>query len=180
MKSALIIYWSKTKNTEKVAFAISEGLESENVKVTIKKPKEANEDDFFDYDFVCVGTPSIQWHPAKPIDDFLANKLATYRTQGKIRLSAPKIGGKYALIFCTYSGPHTGINEAIPVGKCIGQFFDHLGFTIIGEWYVIGEFHGSEENSTKGRLGDIRGKPTEADLLKIKEASKHLAQRYYL
>ncbi|MCX5908895.1 MAG: hypothetical protein NTY64_17400 [Deltaproteobacteria bacterium] len=31
------------------------------------------------------------------------------------------------LIFCTYSGPQTGINEAIPAGKFAGQFFEHLG-----------------------------------------------------
>jgi hypothetical protein len=49
-----------------------------------------------------------------------------------------------------------------------GQFFEHLGFTILGEWYVVGEFHGSEEASTQGRLGDIRGRPTTEDLLKAK------------
>jgi len=178
MKNALIVYWSSTKNTEKVALAISEGLESADVQVTIKKPEEAKELDFFDYDLVCVGTPSIQWHPAKPIDDLLTSKLAIYRKQGKIKPSAPKIDDKYALIFCTYSGPHTGIDEVIPAGKYMGQFFEHLGFTIVGEWYVVGEFHGSEENSTKGRLGDIRGKPTKADLVKIIEDTKQLARRF--
>ena len=36
MKNALIIYWSKTGNTEKVANAIKEGLEEADVEVTIK------------------------------------------------------------------------------------------------------------------------------------------------
>jgi hypothetical protein len=60
----------------------------------------------------------------------------------------------------------------------MSQFFEHLGFTVIDEWYIVGEFHGSEENSTKGRLGDIRGKPTKQDLLKLKEAARQLANKY--
>ena len=35
MKTALIIYWSKTGNTEKVANAIKQGLYDANIKVTI-------------------------------------------------------------------------------------------------------------------------------------------------
>ena len=41
MKTALIIYWSKTGNTEKVANAIKQGLEEASIQVTIKKPEEA-------------------------------------------------------------------------------------------------------------------------------------------
>lgn len=57
------------------------------------------------------------------------------------------------------------------------QFFEHLGFTVIDEWYVLSEFHGSLENSTKGRMGDIRGKPTEEELRKIKEDAAQVAQK---
>jgi hypothetical protein len=32
----------------------------------------------------------------------------------------------------------------------------------------VGEVHGSEEASTKGRLGDIRGRPNEQDLAQVK------------
>ena len=177
MKTALILYWSQTGNTEKVAQAIRLGLEEAGIQVTVKKPNEAENTDYFDYDLVCVGSPSIQWHPAKPIDDFLKNKLATYRKQGKIKPQAPKIPGKNALIFCTYSGPHTGLDEATPAGKYMRQFFEHIGFTITGEWYVLSEFHGSEENSTQGRMGDLRGKPNAEDLLKIKEDAKGLANK---
>jgi len=94
-----------------------------------------------------------------------------------VKTSAPKVSGRNALIFCTYSGPHTGINEAIPAGKYAGQFFDHLGFTVLDEWYIIGEFHGSEEHSTKGRLGNIKGRPNEEDLKKIERDAANLLQR---
>jgi len=178
MNNALIVYSSSTGNTEKVAYAIQEGLEKAGVKVLLKKPEDAQSVDFFDYDLVCVGSPSIQWHPSRAIDDFLKGKLSSYRHQDVIKPNAPKVHGKYALIFCTYSGPHTGLAEAEPAGKYMSQFFEHLGFTVIDEWYIVGEFHGSEENSTKGRLGDIRGKPTKQDLLKLKEAARQLANKY--
>jgi len=165
---ALIIYTSTTSNTKKVANAIKEGLEAEGIKVKISDPKEAVNEDFFSYDLVCVGSPSIQLGPTKPISDLLKTKLDQYRNQGKILLAASKVPGKNALIFCTYSGPHTGIDEATPAGKTIRQYFEHLGFTIVGEWYVIGEFHGQLDMNTLGRLGDIRGKPTSKDLDKIK------------
>jgi len=176
MKMALIIYWSKTGNTEKVALAMKEGFERAGFKVDVKRVEEAEDLDFFDYDIVCLGSPSYEFHPPKPMADFLKNKLANYRKQGKVKLGAPKVTGKNALIFCTYSGPHTGISEATPTGKYMGQFLEHLGFTIIDEWYVLSEFHGWEEGNIKGKMGDIRGKPTEGDLLKIKKDAEQIAR----
>jgi multimeric flavodoxin WrbA len=158
-ETALIIYWSKTGYTEKVANAIKQGLEEANVHVTLKKPEEAENLDYFDYDLVCVGSPSHNWHPSEQMTAYLKKKFEFYRENGKIRLGAPKIGDKKAIIFVTYSGPHTGIAEATPVGKDMGQYFDHIGFTVVAEWYVLSEFHGSKEANREGRLGDLRGKP---------------------
>jgi flavodoxin len=176
LKSALIIYFSSTGNTQKVAFAIKEGLEKEGVAVDLKKPQEAADVDFFCYDLVCVGSPSIEWQPAKPMADLLKAKLNLYRGQGKIKPCAPKVAGKNALIFCTYSGPHTGIDEAAPAGKTMRQYFEHFGFTVLGEWYVPSEFHGREDLSTLGRLGDLRGKPTADELAKIKMDAEQIAK----
>jgi len=177
MKTALIIYWSKTGNTEKVAKAIKQGLEAMDVQVALKKPEEAENINYFDYDLVCVGTPSYSWHPPEPVTNFLKKKFAEYRQQGKIKPSAPKVPGKNALVFVTYSGPHTGIDEATPVGKDIRQYFEHIGFNVIDEWYILSEFHGSLENSTIGRMGDVRGKPTTEELQKITQDTKQLANQ---
>jgi hypothetical protein len=171
---AIIVYWSKTGNTEKVALAIQEGLEEAGADVILRRVEDAGNVDFYDYDLVCIGFPSYQWSPPKPMDEFLNAKFRAYRNQGRVKIGAPKVAGKRALIFCTYSGPHTGIREAIPAGLYAGQFFEHLGFTVLDEWYVVGEFHRSEEFSTEGRLGDIRGRPNEEDLLKVKEDARRL------
>ena len=177
MKQAAIVYWSKTGNTEKVANEIKKGLEESSVKVTITRPEDAEDLDFFGYDLVCIGFPSYQWQPPKPMADFLQKKFTEYRKQGKVKLGATKVAGKNALVFCTYSGPHTGVSEAVPAGKYVGQFFEHLGFNVLDEWYVLSEFHGSEENSTKGKMGDIRGKPNTEDLRKIKKETQKLARQ---
>jgi hypothetical protein len=173
--NAIIIYWSNTGNTEKVAYAIHEGLEEAGANVTIKRVGEAGDIDYFTYDLVCIGFPSHQWHPPEPMDAFLNSRHRAYSKQGYVKVGAPKVAGRNALIFCTYSGPHTGIREAIPAGLYAGQFFEHLGFTVVGEWYVVGEFHGKEANSTRGKLGDIRGLPNEEDLRKVKQDTIQLA-----
>ena len=74
MKKALIIYWSKTGNTEKVANSIRQGLEECEIEVTMKKPEEAEDVDYFDYDLVCAGCPSYSWHPPEPMTEFLKKK----------------------------------------------------------------------------------------------------------
>jgi flavodoxin len=176
LKSALIVYFSNTGNTQKVAYALKDGLEAGGLKVELKMAQEAADDDFYGYDLVCVGSPSNEWQPAKPIADLLKSKLNLYRSQGKIKPCAPKVTGKNAIVFCTYSGPHTGIDEATPAGKTMRQYFEHFGFNVVGEWYVIGEFHGREDMNTLGRLGDIRGKPTLEDLGKIKNDTEKISK----
>jgi hypothetical protein len=151
-------------------------LEDAGFKVESKKPQDAAGIYFYDYDLVCVGSPSIEWQPAKHMADLLKAKLNLYRSQGKIKPCAPKVEGKNALIFCTYSGPHTGINEATPAGKTMRQYFEHFGFNVVGEWYVPGEFHGREDLSTQGRLGNLKGKPTPKALAKIKKNAERLAE----
>ena len=176
-KKAVIIYWSKTGNTEKVAHSIKEGLDDAGLEVSLLKTDKAEDIDYFDYDLVCIGFPSYFWHPPKPMDDLLKKNFRKHRSEGKIKPSSPRVPGKYALIFCTYSGPHTGLNEATPAGDYVGQFFEHIGFNILDKWYVLSEFIGNAAANTEGRMGDIRGLPTEDELDEIKEKAVFLAEK---
>ena len=54
----LIIYWSATGNTEKVAVAIQQALTREGIKPVIKKVAEAAEEELYNYDLVFLGAPS--------------------------------------------------------------------------------------------------------------------------
>ncbi len=173
MKKALILYCSITGNTEKVAQAINAGLSDSGMETTLLKFKDAEAIDYMDYDLVCIGAPSYSWCVPQPFNDFLKKKFMQYRDTGKIKPGSPRIG-KNALVFCTYSGPHTGIDEAIPAGLYMAQFFDHLGFDVLDKWYVLSEFVGNIEMSTKGRMGDIRGLPSAENLMEIRQKAQKL------
>ena len=100
----------------------------------------------------------------------IQKKFSDYRSYpSEVQLPASPIPGKYALVFTTFSGPHVGVDEAIPAGKLVMQEFEHLGFKVVGEWYVVGEFHGWKDGSTKGKLGDIRGRPNALDLKEVEK-----------
>jgi hypothetical protein len=165
--NALIIYWSATGNTKKVAETIYSTLREGGIHPTLKRVEEAMPEDLYEYDLVFIGSPSHMWQPPAPVLKYVREKMGYYRQRGDIKLCAPKLPGKRGVVFATFSGPHTGINEAIPVGKYLGQFLEHMGFDVAGEWYVVGEFHGQEDASTRGRLGDIRGRPNQQDLENI-------------
>jgi hypothetical protein len=176
MKAA-ILYWSAGGNTHKVAVAIQETLDASGVETVLKRIEDAEDVDWFDYDLVCVGFPSYRWRPPQPMTEYLGRTFTRYSQQGKVRVGAPPIPGKHALTFCTYSGQHTGINEALPATLCAGQYFEHLGFTVWGNWCIVGQYHGSEEANTQGRLGDIRGRPDDNDLAQIRRDTSLLLQR---
>ena len=165
---ALVVYWSATGNTQKVADAIEKGLASCSTAVVKKRMADADSEDFYDYDLVFLGSPSYEFLPPDPVIKFVKNKMKYHRGRGDVKPKAPKLPGKKAIIFVTYSGPHTGIREAVPVGKYIGQMLEHIGFDVT-EWYVVGEFHGNERFSTLGVMGDIRGKPDDQDLARIEQ-----------
>lgn len=173
---ALVLYWSATGNTERIAETIYDTLTEEKVNAEKKKIAEAGDTDIYDYDLVLLGCPSYQFLPPDPVLNYVKGKMKFHMERGDINLGAPKVPGKTAVVFCTYSGPHTGINEAIPVGKYLGQFFEHIGFDVKGEWYTVGEFHGRNEFSSAGRLGNIIGRPNEADITDIKQNVRALVK----
>jgi hypothetical protein len=74
------------------------------------------------------------------------------------------------VVYCTYGGAHTGANEAIPAVKYMGQLLDHLGIEVVAEWYIIGAYPGTgrfKDFSAGGRLGNIEGRPNDADLADV-------------
>ena len=178
MKKALVLYCSFTGNTEKVANSIAKGLKEGNCDVQLVSVKNAENIDLFAYDLVCFGVPSINWNLPKPAADYLHGRFNQYKKEfGPIPPCAPAKPGKNALLFCTWSGPHTGMREAIPCMLSMEQYFEHFGFTVLDEWYVLSEFIGNLENSTLGRMGDIRGLPSKEDLARIATQAKNLVVR---
>jgi flavodoxin len=167
----LHLYFSATGNTQKVAARIGQTLQRLGHEVeTVQVTKDA-EPDILAYDLIFMGSGVYSWLPGKPMLEFIGNLRGKYARVGEIKPASPRRPGKKAVIYCTFGGGHTGANEAVPAVKYMGQLFDHLGYEIIAEWYIVGEFLGGklEPLSTTGRLGNIKGRPNEADLQEISE-----------
>jgi len=176
MNQALVVYFSATGNTKKVALAIKRGLERGGYQVGVKTVNELDGEEFYENDIICFGSPVLHSLPPPPVMNALKKLGDKFRDDGLVRLPVTELVNKNALVFCTFSGPHCGLNEALPAGKYIRQFFEHLGFSIKGEWYEPGEFHGWEHGSIEGKIGDLRGRPDEDDLALIELKALCLAK----
>jgi hypothetical protein len=163
--NALVLYWSKNGNTRKVAAAISDRLASHGIDAPLTEITADLDVDVFAADLVFLGAPVYSNLAPKPVMTFL-QKL---RSRAAALASAPEKPGKFAVAFCTYGGGHTGVGESIPLLKYIGQVFEHEGVRVVGEWPVVGDFPEVQDPlyNPAGRLGDITGRPNEADLANI-------------
>jgi hypothetical protein len=173
--NVLNLYFTSTGNTEKVAMSIGETAQDLGHKVdTVKITTEDIEVDILDYEFVFVGSGVYALLPGQPLIELFRGLLRKYGRDGEIKLAAPRRPSAKTVVYCTYGGAHTGVNEAIPTVKYLGQLFDHLGYTIVAEWYIVGEYKPERfrEHSIVGRLGDIRGRPNEEDLQQVAEKVK--------
>jgi hypothetical protein len=168
----LNLYYSSTGNTEKVAQCIAAtaaglGHEVETIKIT------GDQDiDLLSYDLVFLGSGVYQWLPGKAMQEFVGARLSHYAGAGEIKLASPRRPQKKGVAYCTFGGAHTGVNEAVPAVKYLGQLLDHLGFEVVAEWYVVGAYPGKGrflDYSRGGRLGNIEGRPHEADLKEVAE-----------
>jgi hypothetical protein len=170
----LNLYHTSTGNTAMVAERLDQVIRDAGHRLdSIRIDKETTVD-LLAYDFVFAGSGVYAWLPGKPLQDLFEQLRRAYAAKGAIKPASPKLAGKYAVLYCTYGGVHTGINEAIPAVKYMGQLFDHLGFYILAEWYVVGAYRPEKMQamSRDGRLGDISDRPSEQDLRQIAEATR--------
>ena len=171
MKS-LILYDSIGGNTEKVAQRIYDTLKGATNEVDFIKFTSKTGVDFFEYDLIFLGSPVIDWLPTKRMMDYIKKKLQFYSDQGKIIPSSPLRSGKYGICFCTYAGPHIGKNEALPMTMWLRSFLEHLGYAVLDQWHIVGQFHKETDMNTQGRLGNILGRPNDKDLLDVGNRTK--------
>ncbi|WP_319404490.1 flavodoxin domain-containing protein [uncultured Desulfosarcina sp.] len=171
MKS-VILYDSIGGNTEKAAQHIFDTLRDAISIVDLVKFTPEVDIEIFDYDLVFLGSPVIDWLPTKRMMEFLKKKLQSYSDHGKIVPSSPIIPGKYGICFCTYAGPHIGKNEALPMTMWLSSFLEHLGYAVLDQWHIVGQFHKETHMNTQGRLGNILGRPNDADLTNVVNRTK--------
>jgi flavodoxin len=170
----LNIFFSSTGNTEKVAKQIAKTTQDEGHEVETVKITEGIDFDPFSYDFIFVGSGVYYWLPGQPVIKVFNKVREKYVKEEKLKPASPRMQGKKAVVYCTYGGAHTGINEAIPAVKYMAQLLDHLGFEIVDEWYIVGEYVPEKWKgfNLSGRLGDIRDRPDAHDLKAVAEQVK--------
>jgi menaquinone-dependent protoporphyrinogen IX oxidase len=177
----LVLYDSMGGNTEKVAKKIHTVVnECGAVSTLVKLGANNTELNFYDYDLIFLGSPDIEWLPTPRMMEFLhKKKLLEHRMRGDVLPSAPVHPGKFAVCFATFCGAHTGINEVLSVTQWLASFLEHIGYMVLDKMHIPGEMRNfgqaagwmNDERLARlnqfGRLGDIKGRPNEQDLLAV-------------
>ena len=142
MKS-IVIYFSQTGNTEKVAYAIQAGVKQAAGYCDIAKIKDANPKRLYDYDLIGIGSPLFE---VTNVWEFMKDLRS--------------VGGKHVFLFCTHGSAAKGGNFFHDAYKRLKPH----GVTLIGtaDWY--GDcylLHHTYPYPSKGHPDDIDLKEAE-------------------
>jgi NAD(P)H dehydrogenase (quinone) len=97
MAKILVIYYSRSGNTEKMAKLIAEGIQAEGVDVVVKRVQETGADELLEYDGIVAGSPtyygSMAWELKKLFDESVKFHGKLDGKVGAAFSSAANIGG---------------------------------------------------------------------------------------
>lgn len=97
MAKVLVVYYSRTGNTEKMAHLIAEGVRSTGVEAVVKRVQDTQAEELLDYDGIVSGSPtyygSMAWEMKKLIDDSVRFHGKLDGKVGAAFTSAANIGG---------------------------------------------------------------------------------------
>jgi len=94
MPKVLVLYYSKTGNTRKMAEAFTEGLKQEGITVSLKNVKETNVDELLEYEGVAIGSPTYYGQMAGEIKKLLDESIKFHgKMEGKVGAAFTSSGG---------------------------------------------------------------------------------------
>ncbi|MFW9880624.1 MAG: EFR1 family ferrodoxin [Candidatus Thorarchaeota archaeon] len=108
--NVLLIYFSQTGGTEKIASKIHEGVSDSDNKCDIIKIKEAENFNLNNYDIIGIGTPTFYYREPINVRNFITKMK--------------KADGKHCFIFCTH-------------GSVIGNTFYYMQEELSKNGYVV-------------------------------------------
>ena len=132
MAGALIVYYSRSGNTKKMAELIAQGIAQAEVKVEIKDVKDVNADELLQYDVIIVGSPTYYGSMAFEIKKLFDDSV---KFHGKLD---GKIGGAFASSANIGGGNETTILDILNAMLIHGMILqgdwqgDHYGPVAIG------------------------------------------------
>lgn len=132
MAKGIVVYYSKSGNTKKMAEIIAEGMNAEGLATDCKKVDKVEAEDLLGYDAIVLGSPTYYGHMAGPLKE-LIDKMVSFH--GKLD---GKVGGAFSSAANIGGGNETtvmGILEALLIAGLIIQGDpqgDHYGPVSIG------------------------------------------------
>ena len=128
----LIVYDSRSGNTEKMAHAVSEGVIEEGLDVEVKRVDEASVDELPGVDGLILGSPVYYGLPTAKMKEFIDDSV---KYHGKLD---GKVGGAFASSGGTHTGAETtvmALNEALMIHGMVIQGTsgsNHYGAASVG------------------------------------------------
>jgi flavodoxin/ferredoxin len=148
MKS-IVIYFSQTGSTQKVAKAIHKGMERDSDQCDLAKMKSMDAGCLVDYDLIAIGSPV--WGGVPLNVRFFLN-------------SAPALNGKHAIAFCTHGAlPELFFPQAMALIK-------KKGMILIG----MNDWYGSVFRPTLPKPYFTDGHPDEVDQREAEEFGRQM------
>jgi flavodoxin/NAD-dependent dihydropyrimidine dehydrogenase PreA subunit len=150
----VIIYFSVTGNTEKIAKAIQAGVKQAAGNCDIIKIKDANPRRLYEYDLIGLGSPIMGLEPDPDnVRAFIKNLWS--------------VGGKHAFVFSTHgANPDPFFPSIVPKLK-------QRGLVVIG----MGDWYGSCYLSETPQPYPTAGHPDEIDFKEAEEFGKEMVER---
>lgn len=95
MTKILVVYDSRTGNTEKMAFAIAEGARQiKGVEVTVKRAEQTNLDDLLEADGIIIGSPTYYGQMSAKIKALIDESVKIHgKLEGKVGAAFTSSGG---------------------------------------------------------------------------------------
>ncbi|MBI5144614.1 MAG: flavodoxin domain-containing protein, partial [Candidatus Omnitrophica bacterium] len=97
MAKALVIYYSRTGNTKKMAESVAEGIKNEGMEVVKKEVKDVDAGELLKYDAIAIGSPTYYGTMAAQIKKLLDDSVKFHgKLDGKVGAafaSSANVGG---------------------------------------------------------------------------------------
>ncbi len=132
MAKVLVIYYSKTGNTEKMARAVGEGVKGEGVEVEVKKVEDTKADELLEADGIIIGSPTYYGGMAASLKELFDESV---KFHGELE---SKIGGAFSSSANIGGGNETTIMDILKAFLIHGMIIqgtpegDHYGPVAIG------------------------------------------------
>ena len=132
MSKILIIYYSRTGNTKRMAEEIAKGIDKEKIHRELKRVEDVKVNDLLEYDGIIIGSPTYYGTMASPVKKLLDDSV---RFHGELE---GKIGGAFASSANVGGGNETTILDILHAMLIHGMVIegdsqgDHYGPVAIG------------------------------------------------